>query len=194
MKIQNSGFLKNCGYLGVIASVLLVMSLIVAGCTQTTTDNSAQSTAAASPADTSGNSVPAQGAATAAPADAGQPGTGVSPAGTSPTGQHTGGNNGGNFLANETRIAAAAQTLGVSESALTSALTPPAQGRLNITDAATQLSTASGTTITPAQLMAALGMHGGGAGGARNGSYQRNGQPAATNGGNTQSCNTASGQ
>ena len=73
-------------------------------------------------------------------------------------GQHFG----GNFLSNQTRIAAAAQTLGVSASDLTSALTPPAQGHFNLTNAAAQLSTASGVTITPAQLMAALGMHQGG--------------------------------
>ena len=40
MKIQKQRFLKSCGYIGIIASVLLIMSLVVAGCTQTSTDNS----------------------------------------------------------------------------------------------------------------------------------------------------------
>jgi|SRR5208283_2012973 len=83
---------------------------------------------------------------------------GFSPSGTYMQGQHFG----GNLLSNQTRIAAAAQTLGVSVSDLTTALTPPAQGHFNLTNAATQLSTTSGITITPAQLMAALGMHQGG--------------------------------
>jgi hypothetical protein len=174
MKIQKPGFLKSCGYIGIIASVLLIMSLVVAGCTQTSTDNSGQSTSAVSPTDAYGNSIPAQGAGSAAPA------------GTSPQGQHTG----GNFLTNTTRLAAAAQTLGVSESDLQTALTPAQGARVNLTDAAAQLSASSGTSITPAQLMAALGMH---AGGMRNSSYQRNGQTAAGNGGNTQSGYTSSG-
>jgi hypothetical protein len=171
MKIQEPGFLKNCGYIGIVASVLLIMSLVVAGCTQPS-DNSG-SAAAVSPTDTSGNSASAQGA-------------GASPAGTYAHGQYAG----GGFLNNATRLAAAAQTLGVSESDLQAALTPPAQGRMNMTDAAAQLSAASGTTITPAQLMAALGMHGGGM---RNGSYQGNGQNAPMNGG-APPASTTSGQ
>ena len=178
MKIQKPGFLKSCGYIGIIASVLLIMSLVVAGCTQTSTDNSGQSTAAVSPTDASGTSVPAQGAGSAAPA------------GTYTQGQHTGGN-GGNFLTNTTRLAAAAQTLGVSESDLQTALTPAQGARVNLTDAAAQLSASSGTTITPAQLMAALGMH---AGGMRNSSYQRNGQTAAGNGSTPPYVTTSSGQ
>ena len=82
----------------------------------------------------------------------------VSPSGTYIQGQHFG----GNFLRNQTLIATAAQTLGVSASDLTSALTPPAQGHFNLTDAAAQLSATSGITITPGQSMAALGMHQGG--------------------------------
>jgi hypothetical protein len=82
----------------------------------------------------------------------------VSPSGTYIQGQHYG----GNFLSNQTRIAAAAQTLGVSVSELTTALTPPSQGHFNLTNVAAQVSTASGTTITPTQLMTALGMHAGG--------------------------------
>jgi len=174
MKIQKPEFLKSCGYLGIIASVLLIMSLVVAGCTQTSTDNSGQSTAAVSPTDASGNSVPAQGAGSAAPA------------GTYTQGQHTG----GNFLTKTTRLAAAAQTLGISESDLQTALTPTQGARVNLTDAAARLSASSGTPITPAQLMAALGMH---AGGMRNSSYQRNGQNAAPNGGTLPSGTTASG-
>ena len=80
---------------------------------------------------------------------------GFSPSGTYMQGQH----HGGNFLSNQTLITAAAQTLGVSASDLTTALTPPAQGHFNLTNAAATLSTTSGITITPAQLMAALGMH-----------------------------------
>ena len=174
MKIQKQRFIKSCGYIGIIASVLLIMSLVVAGCTQTSTDNSGQSTAAVSPTDASGNSVPAQGAGSAAPA------------GTYTQGQHTG----GNFLTNTTRLAAAAQTLGISESDLQTALTPTQGARVNLTDAAARLSASSGTPITPAQLMAALGMH---AGGMRNSSYQRNGQNAAPNGGTLPSGTTASG-
>lgn len=163
------------------------MSLVVAGCTQTSTDNSGQSTAAVSPTDASGNNVPAQGAGSAAPAGSSQQGSGVSPAGTYMQGQHSG----GNFLTNTTRLAAAAQTLGVSESDLQTALTPAQGARVNLTDAAAQLSASSGITITPAQLMAALGMHAGG--GMRNSSYQRNGQNAAANGGTPPSGTTASG-
>ena len=52
---------------------------------------------------------------------------------------------------------AAAQTLGVSESDLISALTPPPGSHgINYTYSAAQLSVATGTTITPDQLMAAL--------------------------------------
>jgi hypothetical protein len=177
MKIQKQRFIKSCGYIGIIASVLLIMSLVVTGCTQTSTDNSGPSTATVSPTEASGNSVPAQGTGSTAPA------------GTYTQGQHPGGN-GGNFLTNTTRLAAAAQTLGVSESDLQTALTPDQGARVNLTDAAARLSASSGTTITPAQLMAALGMH---AGGMRNSSYQRNGQNAAPNGGTLPSGTTASG-
>jgi hypothetical protein len=186
MKSQKSGFLKNCGYISIIASALLIMSILVAGCTQSSSDNSGQSAAVSSPTDTSGNSAPVQNAVSASPAGAGQQGTRASPSGTYQAGQHAG----GSFLTNETRLAAAAQTLGVSESDLKNALTPPAQGRVNLTDAAAQLSASSGTTITSAQLMAAFGMH---AGGPRNGSYQGNGQNTATPGGSPQSGSTASG-
>ena len=171
--IQKSGFLENFGCIGIIVLVLLIASLVVAGCTQSSSDNSVQSAAIASTADNSGSPAPA-------------PGTGTASAGSYSNGQHTG----GNFLNNATRIAAAAQTLRVSTDALTTALTSPSQGRLNITDAAAQLSAASGTTITPTQLMAALGMH---AGGTRNGSWQGSGRTAAGNVGNAQTGNTASG-
>jgi hypothetical protein len=194
MKMQKSGSLKGCGYVGIIASVLLIMSLVVAGCTQTSSDNSAQPAAAApsvSPADNSGNSAaPAQGAATAAPVDTSQQGSGVSPSGTYShgQGQYSGG---GNFLNNATRIASAAQTLGVSASDLTTALTPAQGARFNLTTAAAQLSASSGTTITADQLRTALGMP---AGGSRNGSYQRNGQNADMNGVNAPSGTPPSGQ
>jgi len=202
MKIQKSGFLKRCGYIGIIASVLLIMSIVVAGCTQTSSDTSAQPTAAASaappadnsvasPADNSGNSaVPAQGAVTAAPIDTSQQGSGVSPSGTYShgQGQYSGG---GNFLNNATLIASAAQTLGVSASDLTAALTPAQGARFNLTTAAAQLSASSGTTITADQIRAALGMP---AGGSRNGNYQRNGQNAAMGGGTPPSGTIPSGQ
>jgi hypothetical protein len=163
MTIQKSGFLKKCGYLGILASVLLIMSLVVAGCTQTASDNSGQSTAAVSPTGTSGSSAPAQG-------------TGVSPTGTYAQGQHSG----GNFLNNQTRIAAAAQTLGVSVSELQAALVPPSQGHFNLTNVAAELSADTGTTITPAQIITALGMN---TGGMRNVSGQGYGHNASMNGG-----------
>jgi len=86
------------------------------------------------------------------------PASAASPSGSYMQGQHFG----GNLLDNQTRLTAAAQTLGVSVSDLTTALTPPAQGHFNLTNAAAQLSATSGVTITPAQIMAALGMHQGG--------------------------------
>jgi len=192
MKMQKSGFLKRCGCLGLIASVLLIMSLVAAGCTQTSPDNSAQPAPAAplaSPADNAGNTAPAQGAATPAPVDTSQQGSGVSPSGTYShgQGQYSGG---GGFLNNATLIASAAQTLGVSASDLTAALTPVQGARFNLTTAAAQLSASSGTTITADQIRAALGMH---AGGSRNGSYQRNGQNAAMSGGTPPSGPTPTG-
>ncbi len=89
-------------------------------------------------------------------------------------GNYTHQHGGGNFLTNETRLAAAAQTLGVSESDLKNALTPPAQGRVNFTTAAAQLG------VTPDQLTAALGIPAGRMG---NGTWQRGGYNA-TNSGN----------
>ena len=61
MMIQELKYLKSCGCIGIIAVVLLIMSIIVAGCTQTSSDNSSKSTAVVSPTDTSGNSVPPHG-------------------------------------------------------------------------------------------------------------------------------------
>ncbi len=175
MMIQELKYLKSCGCIGIIAVVLLIMSIIVAGCTQTSSDNSSKLTAVVSPTDTSGNSVPPHGGSSAAPAGA--------------NANHQ--NTGGNFLTNETRLAAAAQTLGVSESDLTSALTPAQGAHFNLTTAATQLSAASGTTITVDQLRAALGMP---ASGARNGTWQGSGQNTAMNSRNTPSGNTPPGQ
>jgi hypothetical protein len=168
MRIQKSGFLKNCGFLGIITSVLLIMSIVVAGCTQGSSDNAGQPAAGSSTTANSGNSAPGQDAAIAAPADTARQGAGVSLSGTSPGGQHTG----GNFLTNETHLAAAAQTLGVSETDLKNALTPPAQGRVNFTAAAAQLG------VTSDQLSSALGIPAGGFG---NGTRQRGGYNA-TNG------------
>jgi hypothetical protein len=159
MKIQKTGLFTTCGCLGIVASVLLVVSLIVAGCTQTSSDTSGQPAAVSSPAGNSGTSTSA---------DAVRQGAGVSPAGTSANGQHTG----GNFLTNETRLAAAAQTLGVSETDLKNALTPPAQGRVNFTTAAAQLG------VTTDHLTSALGIPASGFG---NGTRQRGGYNA-TNG------------
>jgi hypothetical protein len=175
MKIQEIKYLKSCGCIDIIAVVLLIMSIVVTGCTQTSSDTSGQSPAALSPTDTSGNSAPAQGAGSAAPS------------GAYANHQHTG----GNFLTNETRLAAAAQTLGVSENDLTSALTPTQGAHFNLTTAAAQLSAASGITITADQLRAALGMS---ASGVRNGTWQGSGQNAAVNGRNTPSGNTSPGQ
>jgi hypothetical protein len=140
MAIRKPGFVKKCGYIGIIASMLLIVSIIVTGCTQTST-NSGQPAAAVSPG-TSGNSVPPVSIA-------------VSPNGTGVPG---GAYMRGHFVRNETPLMAAAQTLGVSESDLIAALAPPPQSHVvNYTYSAAQLSAASGTTITPAQLMAALG-------------------------------------
>ena len=170
MKIQKPGFLKNCGCIGIIAALFLVMSIVVAGCVQDNSGNSGQSTAASSPTDTTGNSAPGQGAGSAAPAYNGQQGAGTSPMSGNYTHQH----GGGNFLTNETRLAAAAQTLGISESDLKNALTPPAQGRVNFTTAAAQLG------VTTDQLTAALGIPAGRFG---NGTWQRGGYNT-TNSGN----------
>ena len=155
MTIQKSGFLKTCCYLGIIASVLLIMSLVVAGCTLTSSGSTGQSTAAVSPTGASGS--------------------GVSPTGTSMQGQHFGAHS-----LNTTTIAAAAQTLGVSVSELQAALVPPTAGHFNLTNAAAQLSAESGTTITADQIRAALGMP---AGGPRNSTGQGYGHPSnATSG------------
>ncbi|MGA2121411.1 MAG: hypothetical protein ABSG49_05135 [Methanoregula sp.] len=170
MKIQKPEYLKKCSCIGILASIFLVMSLVVAGCVQNSTGNSDQPAAVSTPASGSGNSAPAEGAGSVAPAGTVQQGTGISPSGTYSNSQHAG----GNFLTNETRLAAAAQTLGVSESDLKNALTPPAQGRVNLTTAAEQLG------VTQDQLTGALGMHAGGPG---NGTWQRGGYNA-TNGRN----------
>jgi len=146
MKIQEPEPLKKWSGISLLVSVFLVMSLLVAGCVQDTTGNSGQSAAVSSPADASGNSAPVQMPATIASADAARQGT--NPYGGNSTRLH----NGGNFLTNETRIAAASQALGVSESDLKNALTPTAQGRVNFTTAAAQLG------VTPDQLSAALGI------------------------------------
>jgi hypothetical protein len=170
MKIQKPGFLKNCGCIGIIAVLFLVISLVVAGCVQDNSGNSGQS-AASSLTDTTGNSAPVQGAGSAAPGYNGQQGAGTSPVGGNYTPQH----GAGNFLTNETRLAAAAETLGVSESDLKNALTPPAQGRVNFTTAAAQLG------VTPSQLTSALGIPAGRFG---NGTWQRGGYNT-TNSGNS---------
>jgi hypothetical protein len=166
MKIENPGSLKNCGCIGIVATALLIMSLLVAGCTQSSPDNSGQATALPTPSGDSGTSSPSQGAGSAGPAGTVPDGSGVSPAGTTSGAPHTG----GNFLTNETRLAAAAQTLGVSEDDLKSALTPPAQGRVNFTTAASQLG------VTTDQLTSALGIPAGGFG---NGTRQRGGYNAS---------------
>lgn len=111
--------------------------------------------------------------------------------GNSTPAQGTGAYVHGHFMSNETRLEAAAQTLGVSESDLINALTPPAQEHvINFTYTTAQLSAASGTTITSAQLMAALGMY---TGVPRNSTRQMSGQNAATNGGKTPSNSTPYG-
>jgi len=120
-----------------IVSALTIAALLVAGCVQGTGSSTGQN-AAATPV-----SPPAQG-------------TGV-PAAGSPH-QYTG----QGFLTNTTLLTAAAQTLGVSESDLANALTPTPGAHFNLTTAAAQLSTVSGTTITADQLRAALGIPAGG--------------------------------
>jgi hypothetical protein len=170
MKNEKPAYLKKGGCIGILAAIILVLSLVVAGCVQDSAGNSDQPAAVSSPAGGSGNSAPAEGGGSVAPAGSVQQGTGISPSGGNSTHQHTG----GTFLTNETRIAAAAQTLGVSESDLKNALTPPAQGRVNLTTAAEQLG------VTQDQLTAALGMHAGVPG---NVTWQRGGYNA-TNGRN----------
>jgi len=118
-----------------IISVVAIAAFLVAGCVQSP-GSSPEQGAAATPA-------PAQGT--------GAPGAG-SPHPYSGQG----------FLTNTTLLTAAAQTLGVSESDLASALTPTAGAHMNLTTAAAQLSATSGTTITAAQLRAALGFPAGG--------------------------------
>jgi hypothetical protein len=132
MKIQKPKSFKKCGYIGVIVSTLLIMSFVVAGCTQTSSGTPAQGT--------------------------------VSPTTVTPTPQETavalpGAYVGGHFQSNMTPFEAAAQNLGVSESNLVNAMIPPPQSHaINYTYSAAQLSAETGTTITSAQLMAALGI------------------------------------
>lgn len=168
MKIQEPEHLKKWSSISILASVLLVVSLLVAGCVQDTTGNSGQPAAISSPADASGTSVPVQTPADVAAGDAARQRMGTSPYGGNSTRPHAG----GNFLTNETRLAAASQALGVSENDLKNALTPPAQGRVNLTTAAAQLG------VTPDQLSAALGIP---SGGPRNGTWQQ-GTRNTTNG------------
>ena len=68
---------------------------------------------------------------------------------------------GGNLLSDQTLIAAAAQTLGVSVSDLTNALTLPAQVISTLRTRQHSCLRHQGS-VTPAQLMAALGKHQGG--------------------------------
>jgi hypothetical protein len=119
-----------------IISIVVIAAILVAGCTQ------------------SSESSPDQG--TAAPASPPSQGTGA-PAAGSPSQYH-----GQSFLTNTTLLTAAAQTLGVSESDLATALTPTAGAHMNLTTAAAQLSAEYGTTITAAQLRTALGFPAGG--------------------------------
>jgi len=166
MKNEKPEYPKKWGCIGILAATFLVLAIVVAGCVQDSASNSEQQATVSSPPGGSGNNAP-EGAAPGAPAGSVQQGTGISPPGGNSPHQHSG----GSFLTNETRLAAAAQTLQVSESDLKNALTAPAQGRVNLTTAAEQLG------VTQDQLTAALGMH---AGGQVNGTWQRGGYNATS--------------
>lgn len=118
-------------------SLILIMALILAG-----------SLIAAGCLQDSGST-----ASTAQPTSASQPAT---PAGTPAVtdGQHQA--RSGGFASNETRIAAAAAKLGVSEDALRQALNSTAGGRPDFASAAQQLG------VTQQQLSDALGIPSGG--------------------------------
>ncbi|MGB8219137.1 MAG: hypothetical protein WCE46_01995 [Methanoregula sp.] len=147
MAIRKREFIKKCDYLGIIGVTLLIMSIIVTGCTQTSSTNPGTSAATVSPTD-SGNNANSQNGVSIALVTPGQQGTNVT---------LTGAFVHGHYVSNITPMMAAAQNLGVPESALISALTPPPDSHvINYTYAAAQLSMVTGTTITPDQLMAAL--------------------------------------
>jgi hypothetical protein len=142
MAIRKREFNKKCGYPGIIGMMFLIMSIIVTGCAQTSSTNPGTSPA------NSGNNANSQGNVSIALVTTVQQGTNVS---------LTGAFVHGHYVSNLTPIMAAAQTLGVSESDLIGALTPPPGSHgINYTYSAAQLSVATGTTITPDQLMAAL--------------------------------------
>jgi len=128
-----------------LAAVLVLAGVLVAGCTQ----NSGSTPAAAA------NSPPSASAGTGSSPSSGNGGSyGGSYAGNGSYGNHQFGGS-PNFLTNETLLSAAAAQLGVSEDALKTALTPQNGQRINFTDAANQLN------VTPAQLRAALGFQAG---------------------------------
>ena len=147
MTIWKRGFVKKCGYLGIIGMMFLIMSIIVTGCTQTSSTNPGTPAATVSPAN-SGNNANSQSNVSIALVTTSQQGTNVS---------LTGAFVHGHYVSNITPIMAAAQNLGVPESALITALTPPpGTHEINYTYSAAQLSVATGATITPDQLIAAL--------------------------------------
>ena len=129
--------MKEKGLAILIVSAITIAAFLVAGCVQSTGSSSGQSAAASQPSSPAqGNNAPAAGSSH----------------------QYTG----PSFLTNTTLLTAAAQTLGVSESDLATALTPTPGAHINLTTAAAQLSAASGTTITADHLRAALGFPAGG--------------------------------
>jgi len=145
----------------IIASLVLVAGLVVAGCTQGSGTDTSQEAAAGNPAAASENAAqaPAQapggGSASVATVPSGNSGLSTGQSGSYPgagSGQYQGRGQGG-FL-NESRLSAAATKLGVSEDALKTALNITAtgtNGRPDFSSAALQLG------ITQQQLTDALG-------------------------------------
>ncbi len=128
----------------ILAMVMVLAGVLIAGCTQDNGSSSASGSQQASPAGT-GNSQSS--------------GNSGSPSGTY-NGNGTYGNHQysmmQNLLSNTTLLNAAAGQLGVSEQDLQNALTPVNGTRMNFTAAAQQLN------VTPQQLRTALGFPAGG--------------------------------
>jgi len=134
--------MKPTNLLMLVSSLILVATLIVAGCVGDNSNN-AQQSSGNQPATTTTNDVGSGGQ------------------NANPSGDHTGVSSqthsrGAGFLSNATLISAAAVKLGVNEDALRTALNSTAGGRMNLTSAAQQLG------VTPAQLTDALGIPAGG--------------------------------
>jgi len=152
--------MKKTSIIAIIVSGLLLAGIIVAGCTQPSTDSSAAPVSGDQSG--GGNAPPADNSVVQGNGNSNtNPGApGGNPNGNGYAGYGAGGNHTfhGGFLTNTTLLTAAAAQLGVSETDLQSALSGSvsSNGRPNLTAAAQTLG------VTPQQLMSALGFPSGG--------------------------------